>query len=244
MPDSGRRHDARWPLICAIGARFINVEPLVLYARRTAMGSHRQVSSVPRIQFEGQRRGEPATVSRVQCYLCRWALAVVGVSLLLTACAGRPSSGRAFELEVFNGLSEGAPLDDGVAYFSFSIRPVVPGSTEIELISLDVTDTDGPVRVDAVLALPPDHEQRPFSADPAKIQSYIDALRADELTRIDGCGQPTCEVVFAVVATRTDSSESGVVNGFEVRYRTDGREYIERTNFAIGLCLPDESPCT
>lgn len=145
---------------------------------------------------------------------------------------------------MFDGSSEGAPLDDGVSYFSFSIRPIVPGNTEIELLSVDVSETDGPVQVDAVLALPPDHEQRPFSTDPAENQQFIDALRAEELTQVGGCGDATCEVVFAVVATRTDSTEPGLIKGIEIRYRMDGREYVERTDFVVGLCLPDQPPCT
>ena len=162
---------------------------------------------------------------------------------LLVACSTSPPTGRSIALEAFDGSAEGAPLDDGVPYFSFSVRPTIPGDTHVELLSLEAADIEGPVQVDAVLALPPDHEQRPFSTDPTDNQRYIDALRDEQLTSLGDCGEELCEVVFAVVARRTSSSESGVVKGIEVRYRVDGREYVERTTFAVGLCLPAEPQC-
>lgn len=160
------------------------------------------------------------------------------------ACSTSPPPGQSLALEAFDGSAEGAPLDDMVPYFSFSIRPTIPGDTHVELISLEAADIDGPVQVDAVLALPPDHEQRRFSTDPTDNQRYIAALRDEQLVRLGDCGEDSCEVVFAIVARRTNSSESGVVEGIEVRYRVDGREYVERTTFAVGLCLPAEPQCT
>ena len=127
-----------------------------------------------------------------------------------------------------------------VPYWAFSIRLTIPGDTDVELISLEAADVEGPVQVDAVLALPPDHEQQLISTDPSDNERFIDALRDEQLASLDDCGQDSCEVVFAIVARRTSSSESGVVKGIEVRYRVDGREYVERTTFAVGLCLPAE----
>jgi hypothetical protein len=166
------------------------------------------------------------------------------IGALMVACSTSPPPGRSLALEAFDGSAEGAPLDDGVPYFSFSIRSTMPVDTHIEILSLEAADIEGPVQVDAVLALPADHEQRPFSTDPTDNQRYIDALRDEQLTGLGNCGEELCEVVFAVVARRTSSSESGVVKGIEIRYRVDGREYVERTTFAVGLCLPTEPQCT
>lgn len=128
-------------------------------------------------------------------------------------------------------------------YFSFSVRTTVPGDADIELIAAEVADTDGPVHVDAVIAVPPDHEQRVFTDDDAANEDFIAALRARELRTLNDCGLETCEVVFAIVAHRTDATESGIVRGLDVRYEVDGREYVESTTFAIGLCLPDHDYC-
>ena len=170
--------------------------------------------------------------------------ALVAAAALLGSCASGPSSGRVLGLSAFDGASEGGVREDGAPYFSFSIRPVVSGDRMIEILSADVAETDGPVEVIAVLTLPPDHEQRPIPTGEAETEDYVDALRAQQLTTIGDCGQPTCEVAFAIVARRTDSSESGVVRKLEVRYRVDGREYIESTTFAVGLCVPTEDVCT
>ena len=175
--------------------------------------------------------------------LIRRCAPLIAAASLLVSCIGGPAAGDTLQLSVFDGASEGAPLADEVAYFSFSVRSMVPGDVDIELISAQVVSIDGPVHVDAVIAVPPDHEQRPFTDDEIANQEFIDALRSRELHMLSGCGRESCEVVFAIVARRNAATESGIVRGLEVRYEVGGRVYVESTTFAIGLCLPDDNYC-
>ena len=165
------------------------------------------------------------------------------VTSALTACGTDDNQGREFGLASFDGASEGAPIDEGVPYFSFSIRPTVAADAAIEVISAEVDETEGPVRIDAVLILPPDHPQHAFTSDERETDAFLQELERSRLTELGGCGLDRCEVVVAVVARRIGSDEPGVVRGVTIRYRTDGREFVERTTFAIGLCLPAENFC-
>jgi len=166
----------------------------------------------------------------------------VGVALYLASSG--PRKGTALSLADFDGAAEGSALEDGTPYFSYSIRPFVePG---IEIISVEPVEIEGSVHVDGIFVLKPDHPQPSdiFAPEP-EIQAFLDGHRAEQVSQVDDCGSELCEIVFAIVARRVSSETDGVVRGIKVHYLHNGKEYVEQTKFAVGLCLPDNfEDCT
>lgn len=185
-----------------------------------------------------------------------WGRALRGLLLLMGGAAlavlggcspldGGPERGDALGLAVFDCCSEGAPLDDGVPYFSYSVSTTVDAGLDIELIGAEVAGVEGPVQVDGVFVLGPSFEQIPFDAPESERRRLLADYRVQELSRLGECGAPTCEVFFAIVARRIASDAPGVVRGVDVRYRLGEEEYVETTTFAVGLCLPESTDdCT
>ncbi len=165
-----------------------------------------------------------------------------GGGIFLSCTSDGVATGDYLDFTPTNGTGTGGPQVGGEALISNFLVGKYNAGDNIEIDDVTAINSSGDAILVASFVIEGIMDDPDWTAMP--VPEKLEYLGSIETRTLNHCQVQTCEFTIVIAAMRSDTGVAGELNGFEVLYSADGRQYKQDVDHIVQVCPPETPDCS